>query len=273
MSVASPVAEEFSLWLPTSAFSRSGFRDWRDAGGVSDGFQVDRQAGGLVIETETPVGLRSVHLPDTVRTLSGFCEWAISSAFPVFGRFTFLDQEIHVDMSPEEIQTHINIKAEVNRQFANLARRLKLGTYFPDGTLIRNDPAGLANEPDCTFVLHDSMRSGKVRLQPRKGYPGEDMALVGSPDIVVEIVSRSSWTKDTCELVEKYHAAGIAEYWLIDGLDDKLEFRLLRWRKGGYVAAPARQGWRKSHVLDRWFRLTRKQDIDGLWQYTLGVRS
>jgi Uma2 family endonuclease len=91
---------------------------------------------------------------------------------------------------------------------------------------------------------------------------------------VLEVISESSVTKDKTRLREAYHKAGIPEYWLIDARDDKkLSFQILIRRKNGYAAAtPDADGWQRSKVFGRAFRLDRVLDEFGLWDYTLHVR-
>jgi len=96
---------------------------------------------------------------------------------------------------------------------------------------------------------------------------------IGSPDLVVEIVSDNSEEKDTEWLMSAYHAAEILEYWLIDGRDENdLRFDLLRRGPEEYVATRRSDGWVKSAVLKRSFRLTQTKGTLGLPQYRLEVR-
>src|SRR5437763_16321654 len=44
------------------------------------------------------------------------------------------------------------------------------------------------------------------------------------------------------------------------------------WRKSGYVAAPNKDGWQRSRVFGRSFKLNRKPARQGLWKYALLVQ-
>src|SRR5215208_3739768 len=158
----------------------------------------------------------AVRIPAAAATLEGFRAWATSDAFPERGRFSFIGGELHIDLSPEELDTHNKVKTEVGRAIGNLNRDLDLGEYSSDGTLVTNEAAGLSTEPDGTFVTWRSFEAGRVRLTPRPDRPGQYVELVGAPDWVMEVVSRSSVAKDTEALVGAYHRAGVAEYWIID---------------------------------------------------------
>ena len=71
---------------------------------------------------------------------------------------------------------------------------------------------------------------------------------------------------------DAYHRAGIPEYWIIDARGEEIDFHILHRRKSGYASAPARGGWQRSRVFGRSFRLDRKLDEFGLWEYTLHVK-
>jgi Uma2 family endonuclease len=101
---------------------------------------------------------------------------------------------------------------------------------------------------------------------------GQYLELVGSPDLLVEIISRSSVRKDKVLLREAYHRARISEYWLIDARGEDIDFKLLWWRRTGYVAAVPRDGWLRSRILRHEFKLERVRHRLGLWRYTLHAR-
>ncbi|MBQ9436838.1 MAG: Uma2 family endonuclease [Lachnospiraceae bacterium] len=43
----------------------------------------------------------------------------------------------------------------------------------------------------------------------------------GAPDLVIEVVSKSSYTLDLSIKYEKYHQAGVKEYWVVDPMNRK----------------------------------------------------
>ena len=67
------------------------------------------------------------------------------------------------------------------------------------------------------------------------------------------------------------HRAGIPEYWLVDARGSEIAFQILNRRKTGYAAARVVDGWRRSRVFGRSFRLVRTAVRLGLWEYTLEV--
>jgi Uma2 family endonuclease len=213
-----------------------------------------------------------ISVPDEARTHDGFRAWAKSDACPERARVTFVNGEILIDMSKEEIETHAKPKGEVGRGVGNIGHEFDLGECYPDGTLVSNVEAGLSTNPDLTFVLWETLEAKKVILVPRKGFRGQYLELVGSPDLLVEIVSRGSVRKDKHLLREAYHRARVPEYWLIDARVEDIDFKLLWWRRTGYVAVAPRDGWLRSRILRHEVKLERVRHRLGLWRYTLHTR-
>jgi Uma2 family endonuclease len=214
-----------------------------------------------------------VVVPATAHTLAGFRAWAKSEQFPERGHISLLDWEIVIDMSPEGFETHGKVKVEVEYAIVGLNKKRKLGVYCPDRTLITNAEANLSTEPDGAFLTFKSLEAKRVRLVPREGDGGEYLEVEGTPDWVMEVVSDSSVRKDTVRLRERYHKAGIPEYWLIDARGEEVVFQILVRAEDDYTAAEvSRGGWQTSQVFGRRFRLIRRRGRLGLWEYTLQVK-
>jgi Uma2 family endonuclease len=97
--------------------------------------------------------------------------------------------------------------------------------------------------------------------------------VVGSPDIVVEIVSPSSEDTDTAWLMSAYHNAGIPEYWVIDARDeDDIRFDIYKRTAKEYAPGRKQAGWVKSPILGKSFRLTRIEGKSGHVRFALDVR-
>ncbi|QDV73503.1 Uma2 family endonuclease [Botrimarina mediterranea] len=218
-------------------------------------------------DTET-----GVKVPATAHTHDGFRAWAVSDDFPQGVRATFIAGEILVDMSPEYFESHNFLKTEISAVIYGIVRQEKLGRFFSDGALITNEAAALSCEPDATFVSHESFRSGRCRLTEGVSRPNDSKELVGSPDWVVEIVSKSSVRKDKQLLRKAYFDAGVQEYWLIDALSDQVDFELLTRDNAGFVAIEPQDGWLTSTVFSRAFRLTQRRDAAGYVEWSLEVK-
>ena len=194
-------------------------------------------------------------IPTSAMTLAGFRTWATSDQFPEGIRAAFIGQEIFIEMSNEEPQTHVAVKDEISRVLKNLNREHKLGKFYGDGVLVSNEEASVSNNPDASFFTLESFRSGRVRLVPKPDKEDRYREVEGTPDWVLEVISDSSVEKDTEKLRQAYHRAGIGEYWLIDARGDAIDFQILYHSKDGYEAAPQRGNWQESRVFGRSFRL------------------
>lgn len=211
-----------------------------------------------------------LHIPRDAYTLAGFRKWVLSDEFPEKQPVMFLKGEIYLYMPKENIQTHAAVKTPVAFVVGGLFHELDLGDMFINGVLVTNVDAEVSNNPDMVGILWESLESGKVRYVTNK-YK-EEVEIEGSPDWLLEVVSRSSVKKDKIELRDTYHKAGVAEYWIIDARGDDIDFQILHWRKTGYAAAPRKAGWQRSHTFKRSFKLTRSRDRRGGWRYVLASR-
>jgi Uma2 family endonuclease len=212
---------------------------------------------------------KSVSIPPWVRDLDSFRSWAHSEEFPEAGRISYLNGEIWVDMSKEQF-AHNQLKGEFSSVLMPFVKRARSGRYFPDGYLLTHSGANLSTNPDGMFASMESLRTGRVRLI--EGAEEGFTELEGTPDMVLEILSRSSVHKDTVVLPDLYWQAGVAEYWLVDVRGERPQFDILRRRATGYIAARKQAGWVKSGVFGKSFRLTEQGDVLGYPEYTLEVR-
>lgn len=212
-----------------------------------------------------------VRIPGWVDSLESFRQWARSGDMPEHGWFSYLDGELWVDLSMEQLFSHNRVKTTFTIVLGGLVETEGCGYFFSDRTLFSNPEAVLATEPDALFVTYDSVRSGRVRWVEgaEEGY----VEVEGSPDLVLEIVSPTSVRKDTVTLRELYWWAGVREYWLVDARGEPPQFDIFRYEVEGYVATPAQEGWLRSEVLDREFRFTQQLDPLGHPQYSLAVRA
>jgi Uma2 family endonuclease len=215
----------------------------------------------------------AVHIPVRALTLAGFREWATSPSFPEHLRAAFLDEEIFLDTSNEDPELHVMVKTVFCGVLFQLNQAEKKGRFYSDGMLVSNEEANVSNNPDATFVLWKTLRSGKARIVQREGEEGRFKELEGTPDWVLEVVSDSSVQKDTVCLREAYHRAGIPEYWIVDVRGEEVVFQILHRRKNGYLQAPVNDGWQLSRVFGREFRFTRRQVELDLWDYHLEMRA
>jgi Uma2 family endonuclease len=241
------------------------------SGDLPTAARVERRGGAITIRLEPEEEV--IEMPLSAPTLDGFREWAHSEAFPQWGRVSFLDTEIVFDLSPEELETHNKLKESICRTLGALVDELDLGEFYIDGVMLTNDAVGLSTEADDSFVSWATWKARRVHLKEREDAEGQYTEMRGSPDWILEVVSKWSVRADTVTLRDLYFRAGIKEFWLIDARGDEIDFQLLVRRKRGYVTMPAEEGWYRSRVFGRSFRLTRRRNRMGRWQYRLEVKA
>jgi Uma2 family endonuclease len=210
-------------------------------------------------------------IPAWVDDLESFRRWAHSDDFPERGWFSYLNGEIWADLSMEELFTHNQVKMEYTAVLGSLVRVAQSGYLICDRMLLSNKAADLSTEPDGLFCFWATVQNERIRLI--EGAKGGYMELEGSPDMVLEIISRSTVRKDTERLRDLYWRAGITEYWLVDARGAAPRFDIFRHTKDGYVATEAQDGWLWSTVFGQAFQLTQQTDPLGHPRYTLLTRS
>jgi Uma2 family endonuclease len=213
----------------------------------------------------------SLDLPESDMSLETFRAWVHSDLVPEKGvRLCYLDGEVWIDMSKGQVFSHNQVKLQYEIVLGTLTKHDRLGRFFPDGMLLVNRDANLGAGPDGIFVSEKSLRSGRVRFV--EGKKGGYVEIEGSPDMVLEIVSDGSVTKDTEKLLELYWRAGIREYWLVDVRGESVFFESYRHTSKCYVATTKERGWVKSKVFGKSFRLTQGTDERGNPEFTLAVK-
>jgi Uma2 family endonuclease len=112
-------------------------------------------------------------------------------------------------------------------------------------------PDSPAREPDLQIVLNE--RAGII----------QDTLTAGAADVVIEIISKESVSRDRGEKFEEYEAGGVREYWLCDPLRQQADFYVLS-EDGLYRRVDLKNSVFHSTVLAG-FHL----DTTVLWQETL----
>lgn len=206
-------------------------------------------------------------IPPDIHTLEGFRAWVCTLEEPA-PLVSFVRGHVFVEMS-QNYRTHAPVATEVNGVLSRLAIELQTGMYCTPPSWFTCVDAELSTEPDGFFVRYDTLQRGDMHLHPKR-----DNEMVGRPDFVLEVVSRSSKRKDRKLLPAAYAIAGVAEYWLIEvGKGDDLSFRTLLLQGDDYADAPVDAGgWRRSPTWGRSFRLRRLLNPAGLPEFRLDHR-
>ena len=208
-------------------------------------------------------------IPLWVKDLASFRRWANSADFPEHGRICYLAGEVDIDLSREELFTHVAVKGVIAAALGSRVKTGQMGLLLGDGARLSNGEADFSVIPDALFASAGAMKD-RLRLLDTRGEGYDE--LEGAPNMVLEVISDSSVRKDTKQLRRSYWIAGIREYWLVDARSDPLVFDILRHTPKGYRTTPKKEGWIKSAVFGKLFRLTCRTNTLGYPEYTLEVR-
>jgi Uma2 family endonuclease len=121
--------------------------------------------------------------------------------------------------SPEN-QDHNQLKLWLSIVVGQYVEQRNLGRVYADKFAYRLTEK-TAPEPDLAFVSHERLH------RVLNGY------MDGAPDLAVEIVSPDSVDRDYEDKRQRYEAAGLREYWIIDPMESTEVF-LVR-RETGFV--------------------------------------
>jgi Uma2 family endonuclease len=213
--------------------------------------------------------MEHIVIPLWVRDLSSFRRWTASDDFPEHGRICYLAGEIDIDLSHQDIFTHVALKGAITAELGRQTKAERAGLLLGDGARLSNVEADISVVPDGLFASNVTLKQ-RLRLLDTSGEGYDE--LEGSPDMVLEVVSHNSVRKDRQQLRQGYWLAGIREYWLVDARQEPLIFDILRHTPKGYRVTPKKDGWIKSNVFGKSFRLTCRTSEDGYPDYTLEVR-
>jgi Uma2 family endonuclease len=207
-----------------------------------------------------------VTVPEWVTDLASFRHWAESEDFPDTGRICFLNGEVWADMSKEQIFSHVLVKTRIAAVLSQLDEAAGTGLFLGDGAMLSNVDVGFVARPDAIFASAAALQDRVRLIEGRdEGY----VELEGSPDMVLEVISPGSVRKDTKVLHRAYWEADVREYWLVDARPEPLRFDVLRHTPKGYRATAKKEGWVKSAVFGRSFRLTRRLNALNHPEYAL----
>ena len=141
-------------------------------------------------------------------------------------------------MAPES-DAHADLNGWLYILVRSFVEDRDLGVVRGPRTQIRIGPKRQRREPDLLFV------AGIRRDIIRKNH------VEGAPDLIVEIVSPDSVTRDWRDKFHAYAAAGVREYWVVDLLHKRLD--VYRLGDNGYEVIPETDGVVRSAVLPGFF--------------------
>ncbi|MBM2811595.1 MAG: hypothetical protein HW416_2354 [Chloroflexi bacterium] len=117
------------------------------------------------------------------------------------GHYEVIDGQLYV--SPPPLEPHQNCARNLFFSLESHVRAQKLGrVYFAPLAVTLDDENAV--EPDLVYLSND--RFGII----------SERGIEGAPDLVVEILSRSTQSRDRGIKLRRYAGAGIRHYWIVD---------------------------------------------------------
>jgi Uma2 family endonuclease len=105
-------------------------------------------------------------------------------------------------MTPSPFVWHQRIVSRLSRKMAEYVEKHGLGEVFiaPLDVILESEVNRL--QPDIVFVKKENMSIVQDWIR-------------GTPDVVVEVISRGTYTRDAVQKKDIYEKYGIPEYWLV----------------------------------------------------------
>ncbi|MBI4616439.1 MAG: Uma2 family endonuclease [Planctomycetes bacterium] len=139
-----------------------------------------------------------LRVPGDLSDLGRFRQWTHSTAFPESGRVDWLDGEVEIDRSPEDLNTHATPKTAVARDLGLLVELSDRGVVLTDSFRWSSPRANLSAEPDVLVVLFSTLESGTACLVEKKRRKGRFIEVEGAVDIALNASairrSRRTWS-------------------------------------------------------------------------------
>jgi Uma2 family endonuclease len=139
-------------------------------------------------------------------TQAEFEEWVMSKSVPSdLYRYELIRG--HVVMEPPAGYPHGETEAAIVRLLGNAVAACHLGKVYGSSQGF-NLPNGDTLEPDAAFVSHERL------LAAPPPEVGKFLRVV--PELVVEVLSRSTRSRDQRDKRDIYRSVGVREYWMVD---------------------------------------------------------
>ena len=154
----------------------------------------------MTTRTTTPtVDLEDEVIAETIpMSYEAYLDWYDKEAGR---RGEWVDGEVIVFMSATF--RHENLVVFLAALLKFIVSRKRLGVVIGSGYEVRTRE-GAAREPDLKVILNE--QRGSIT----------DRRFTGGPDLVVEVISRDSVSRDRKVKYAEYEAAGVTEYWIFD---------------------------------------------------------
>ena len=123
-------------------------------------------------------------------------------------RYELIDGVIY-DMTPSPNTAHQRISGKLHIEFGNYLKGKPCEVFAAPFDVYLKDDVDEWVIPDLTVICDPS----KI----------QEKGCVGAPDLVVEILSKTTAVKDRTVKLKMYRAAGVNEYWIVDPYVETVE--------------------------------------------------
>ena len=168
-------------------------------------------------------------------------------------RYELIDGELYVTAAP--VPDHQDVLSAIYRLLFAAAESRRLGKVYFAPVEVRL-PNGDFLQPDLVYLRRDNLRL----RQPD--------AIVGVPDLVVEVLSPSTRSTDLGKKPRRFEAAGVPEYWVAEASRPGLRIFVLL--DGTYVEVEAVDGRVASTVVAGLVIDPEALYTDAIWQEERG---
>jgi Uma2 family endonuclease len=110
---------------------------------------------------------------------------------------------------------------------------------------------------DVTLFEHSVVQPDVLYVSPERRAILQDR-IEGAPDLVIEVLSKSTTRRDRGDKLRLYASAGVSEYWIVDPVARQVEF--LVNENGRFVVEMPRAGVYRSRAIDQM-----ELDVAALW--------
>ena len=150
--------------------------------------------------------------------------------------YELIHGEIVKRASPNTPHQRVSRKLVYQLEHFNIQKKLGELFHAPFDVYLDEENAGI--QPDLLFVTHE--RWFGVR---------ENNGIVGAPDLIVEIISKSTMDKDRVIKKDLYEQFGVREYWIVDPRNRSIEVYRLENDRYRLFSFAAEEGKIRSFVL------------------------
>jgi Uma2 family endonuclease len=165
-------------------------------------------------------------------TYADYLTWPVDERWEIIDGTAYPWHGTHA-MSPGPATHHQSVSFEIARQFGNYLKGKKCRAFAAPLDVCFSEREGLTDEKIETVVQPDLMVVCDTSKLGEKGCSG-------APDLVIEITSPSTGSKDLTLKFDLYQRHGVKEYWIIQPAEQTV--MVFKIAEDGLYGKPERYG-------------------------------